>query len=48
MSSQDLRPADVLRRKVVVYVCQSTQTLVQVNLESKRRHYNLVQEASVW
>jgi len=45
MSNPDLLPADVLRRKAVVYVRQSTQTQVQVNLESKRRQYDLVQEA---
>jgi DNA invertase Pin-like site-specific DNA recombinase len=45
MSNIDLLPADVLRRKAVVYVRQSTQTQVQVNLESKRRQYDLVQEA---
>jgi len=45
MSNHDLLPADVLRRKAVVYVRQSTQTQVQVNLESKRRQYDLVQEA---
>lgn len=42
MSSPDLLPADVLRRKAVVYVRQSTQTQVQVNLESKRRQYDLI------
>jgi len=45
MSNPDLLPADVLRRMAVVYVRQSTQTQVQVNLESKRRQYDLVQEA---
>lgn len=45
MSNHELLPADVLRRKAVVYVRQSTQTQVQVNLESKRRQYDLVQEA---
>ena len=45
MSNHDLLPADVLRRKAVVYVRQSTQTQVQVNLESKRRQYDLVHEA---
>lgn len=37
MSSNDLLPAAVLRRKAVVYVRQSSQTQVQVNLESQRR-----------
>jgi len=45
MSNHELLPADVLRRKAVVYVRQSTQTQVQVNLESNRRQYDLVQEA---
>jgi DNA invertase Pin-like site-specific DNA recombinase len=45
MSSSDPLPATVLRRKAVVYVRQSTQTQVQTNLESKRRQYDLVEEA---
>ncbi|MEY2876369.1 MAG: hypothetical protein RLZZ373_3740 [Pseudomonadota bacterium] len=45
MSSSDLLPANVLRRKAVVYVRQSSQTQVQVNLESQRRQYDLVEEA---
>jgi len=45
MSSSDLLPAAVLRRKAVVYVRQSSQTQVQVNLESQRRQYDLVEEA---
>jgi len=45
MSSADLLPAAVLRRKAVVYVRQSSQTQVQVNLESQRRQYDLVEEA---
>ena len=45
MSSTDLLPASVLRRKAVVYVRQSSQTQVQVNLESQRRQYDLVEEA---
>lgn len=45
MSSSDLLPAAVLRRKAVVYVRQSTQTQVQTTLESKRRQYDLVAEA---
>jgi excisionase family DNA binding protein len=45
MTSADLLPAAVLRRKAVVYVRQSTQTQVQTNLESKRRQYDLVAEA---
>ena len=45
MTSTDLLPAAVLRRKAVVYVRQSTQTQVQTNLESQRRQYDLVDEA---
>ena len=45
MTSADLLPATVLKRKAVVYVRQSTQTQVQTNLESQRRQYNLVDEA---
>jgi hypothetical protein len=45
MSNSDPLPAAVLRRKAVVYVRQSTQTQVQTNLESKRRQYDLVEEA---
>jgi len=45
MSNGDRLPTDVLRRKAVVYVRQSSQTQVQVNLESQRRQYELVEEA---
>src|ERR1700687_5798922 len=45
MTSADLLPATVLRRKAVVYVRQSTQAQVQTNLESQRRQYELVDEA---
>jgi DNA invertase Pin-like site-specific DNA recombinase len=45
MTSAELLPAAVLRRKAVVYVRQSTQTQVQVNLESQRRQYELVEVA---
>ncbi len=45
MTNADLLPAAVLRRKAVVYVRQSTQSQVQNNLESKRRQYDLVEEA---
>src|SRR6187399_3642214 len=45
MSSSDLLPAAVLRRKAVVYVRQSTQAQVQLNLESQRRQYELVEVA---
>lgn len=45
MTNADLLPAAVLKRKAVVYVRQSTQTQVQTNLESRRRQYELVDEA---
>ena len=45
MTSADLLPAEVLRRKAVVYVRQSTQAQVQTNLESQRRQYELVEVA---
>ena len=45
MTNADLLPAGVLKRKTVVYVRQSTQAQVQTNLESKRRQYELVDEA---
>jgi DNA invertase Pin-like site-specific DNA recombinase len=45
MANTEQLPASVLRRKAVVYVRQSTQSQVQNNLESKRRQYDLVEEA---
>src|ERR1700728_5053944 len=45
MTSADLFPATVLKRKAIVYVRQSTQTQVQTNLESQRRQYDLVEVA---
>ena len=45
MTNTERLPADLLKRKAVVYVRQSTQTQIQMNLESKRRQYELVQEA---
>ena len=45
MTSTDLLRPTVLRRKAVVYVRQSTQAQVQINLESQRRQYELVDEA---
>jgi Resolvase, N terminal domain len=45
MTTADLLPATVLKRKAVVYVRQSTQGQVQSNLESKRRQYELVDVA---
>jgi excisionase family DNA binding protein len=45
MTNTDRLPAALLKRKAVVYVRQSTQAQVQMNLESKRRQYELVEEA---
>ena len=45
MTNADLLPTTVLSRKAIVYVRQSTQTQVQVHLESQRRQYDLVDEA---
>jgi excisionase family DNA binding protein len=45
MMSADLIPANVLKRKAVVYVRQSTQSQVMTNLESQRRQYDLVDVA---
>lgn len=42
MTSSNLIPATILKRKAVVYVRQSTQAQVQLNLESQRRHNELV------
>ena len=38
MTSADLIPAAVLKRKAVVYVRQSTQSQVMTNLEGQRRN----------
>ena len=43
MTSADLLPAAVLKRKAVVYVRHSTQAQVHSNLESQRRQYELVE-----
>jgi excisionase family DNA binding protein len=48
MTSADLLPAAVLKRKAVVYVRQSTLAQVQSNLEGQRRQYELVEEARRW
>ena len=45
MTSADLLPAAVLKRKAVVYVRQSTQAQVHGNLEGQRRQYELVDVA---
>ncbi len=42
MTNTDLLPVEVLRRKAVVYIRQSTQAQVDNNLESQRRQYELV------
>ncbi len=43
--STEVLPEELLKRKAVVYVRQSTQTQVQTNLESQRRQYDLVEVA---
>src|SRR3981081_2032584 len=43
--SAEVLPEELLKRKAVVYVRQSTQTQVQTNLESQRRQYDLVEVA---
>ena len=48
MTDADLLPPALLKRKAVVYVRQSTQAQVQLNLESQRRQYDLVDEARRW
>ena len=45
MMDGEILPAALLKRKAVVYIRQSTQVQVQVNLESQRRQYELVDEA---
>jgi DNA invertase Pin-like site-specific DNA recombinase len=45
MTSTELIPAPILKRKAVVYVRQSTQSQVMTNLESQRRQYDLVDVA---
>src|SRR5437763_15171958 len=45
MTSADLLPAAVLKRKAVVYVRQSTQAQVHSNLKGQRRQYELVDVA---
>src|ERR1700745_1556105 len=42
---EPLLPAVVLQRKAIVYVRQSTPQQVQLNLESQRRQYELVEVA---
>ena len=45
MMDGELLPPALLKRKAVVYVRQSTHVQVQVNVESRRRQYELVDEA---
>ena len=45
MTSAEVIPAVILKKKAVVYVRQSTQSQVMNNLESKRRQYDLVDVA---
>src|SRR6476646_10063423 len=45
MTDADQLPPALLKRKAVVYVRQSTPAQVQLHLESKRRQYELVDEA---
>src|SRR5215210_1632163 len=45
MTASDLLPLAVLRRKAVVYIRQSTPSQVQMNLESQRRQYELINVA---
>jgi DNA invertase Pin-like site-specific DNA recombinase len=42
MTGAELLPKQLLKRKAVVYVRQSTQSQVMTNLESQRRQYDLV------
>ncbi|CAB3809372.1 hypothetical protein LMG28138_06097 [Pararobbsia alpina] len=46
MTNDERLPALLLKRKAVVYVRQSTQTQVQMNVESKRRQYDLDRKPS--
>src|SRR5260370_9259191 len=48
MTSAELIPAAILKRKAVVYVRQSTQSQVMTNLEGQRRQYDLVEVARQW
>ncbi len=46
MTSADMLPAGVLKRKAVVYVRQSTQAQVHSNLEGQRRQYDAASATS--
>ena len=45
MTNSELIPADILQRKAVVYVRQSSPSQVLTNLESQRLQYDLVKIA---
>jgi excisionase family DNA binding protein len=45
MMDGDILPPAILQRKAVVYVRQSTQAQVEINTESRRRQYELVEVA---
>ncbi len=45
MTSIEALSADILKRKAVVYVRQSSQSQVMNNLESRRRQYDLIDVA---
>lgn len=45
MTNSELIPADILQRKAVVYIRQSSQSQVLTNLESQRLQYDLVKIA---
>lgn len=45
MMDGEILPPALLKRKAAVYIRQSIQVQVQVNLESQRRQYELVDEA---
>jgi hypothetical protein len=45
MTSAEMIPAALLKKKAVVYVRQSTQSQVMTNLEGQRRRYDLVDVA---
>jgi hypothetical protein len=45
MTGGEALPSAILQRKAVVHVRQSTQAQVEMNLESRRRQYGLVDVA---
>jgi hypothetical protein len=46
INNDERLPSLLLKRKAMVYIRQSTQTQIQINVKSKRRQYDLVQEAT--